>query len=76
MSKLQAFLDDTKVALDNGFGKTENIFRMFNALHAVLQLHQEYTTAEGSKFCVICTRTEDSWEYPCETIQAIERELG
>ena len=45
------------------------------ALRAVVELHKEYVTSDGSKFCVICTRTEDEWEYPCPTIQAIEKEL-
>jgi hypothetical protein len=46
------------------------------ALRAVVELHKDYTTAEGSKFCVICTRTEDEWEYPCPTIKAIEGALN
>ena len=76
MSNLQAFLEDTKIALDNGFGKTESILRMFNALHVVMELHKPHN--EHPRQCSGC-EVGDPWywnNYPCPTIQAIERELG
>ena len=44
----------------------------FNALRAVVELHKPVTTTIGS-FCKTCGITSN---YPCETIQAIEKELG
>ena len=41
------------------------------ALLRVLELHKPVTTTIGS-FCKACGITSD---YPCETIQAIEKEL-
>ena len=45
------------------------------ALMAVVELHQEYTTADGVAFCVKCCTKEEQLQYPCPTIQAIENEL-
>ena len=46
------------------------------ALRAVVELHkpQDITLPNGEwgTNCIIC----DGWQYPCETIQAIEKELG
>ena len=42
------------------------------ALRAVVELHKPVTTTIGS-FCKACGITSD---YPCPTIQAIEKELG
>ena len=45
------------------------------ALRAVVELHkpQDITLPNGEwgTNCIIC----DGWQYPCETIQTIEREL-
>ena len=45
------------------------------ALRAVVELHkpQDITLPNGEwgTNCIIC----DGWQYPCETIQAIEKEL-
>jgi hypothetical protein len=38
-------------------------------------LHQEYTTADGVAFCVVCRTSDKQLQYPCPTIQAIEKEL-
>ena len=46
------------------------------ALRAVVELHQEYTTADGVAFCVKCCTKEKQLQYLCPTIQAIEKELG
>lgn len=49
---------------------------MQDALRAVVELHkyQEITLPNGEwgLNCVHC----DGWEYPCPTIQAIEKKLG
>jgi hypothetical protein len=45
------------------------------ALLAVVKLHQEYTTADGVAFCVVCRTSDKQLQYPCPTIQAIEKEL-
>ena len=42
------------------------------ALRAVVELHKPVTTTIGS-FCKTCGITSN---YPCETIQAIEKELA
>jgi len=44
---------------------------LYSALRAVVELHKPVTTTIGS-FCKACGITSD---YPCETIQAIEKEL-
>ena len=76
MSNLEAFLEDTKIALDNGFGKTESILRMFNALHVILKLHKAKPDEwNKSLICKECSDLVDV-NYPCPTIEAIERELG
>ena len=47
-----------------------------NALRAVVELHkpQEITLPNGEwgQNCYLC---DDGWNYPCQTIQAIEKEL-
>ena len=47
-----------------------------NAVRAVVELHkpQDITLPNGEwgTNCIIC----DGWQYPCGTIQAIEKELG
>jgi hypothetical protein len=53
-----------------------NITKQYHALRAVVELHrpQEITLPNGEwgNNCHLC----DGWEYPCPTIQAIEKELG
>ena len=53
-----------------------NITKQYHALRAVVELHkpQDITLPNGEwgTNCIIC----DGWQYPCETIQAIEKELG
>jgi len=51
------------------------------ALRAVVELHQPaWTFPEGSNnsipICLQCRHTEFPADYPCPTIQAIEKELG
>ena len=51
-------------------------FALANALRAVVELHKPHS--KDSKYCAGC-ETDDPWywyEYPCPTIQAIEKELA
>jgi len=43
------------------------------ALRAVVELHKPYPT---KRFGIICKECEISTDYPCPTIQAIEKELA
>jgi len=43
------------------------------ALRAVVELHKPYPT---KRFGIICKECEISTDYPCATIQAIEKELA
>ena len=53
-----------------------NITKQYNSIRAVVELHkpQDITLPNGEwgTNCLTC----DGWEYPCATIQAIEKELG
>ena len=49
----------------------KEIYPEWFALRAVVELHKPVTTTIGS-FCKACGITSD---YPCPTIQAIEKEL-
>jgi hypothetical protein len=44
----------------------------FNALKAVVELHKPYEPTQIGTVCKACGITAD---YPCSTIQAIEKEL-
>ena len=52
-----------------------NITKQYQALHAVVELHKPSTEARNTHtknpICNNCIE-----EYPCPTIQAIEKELG
>ena len=77
MTSLKEFLEDTQIAIDNGFGKKETILRMFNALYATMELHSPdhpYSIPSDLK-CKACSGL-DFADYPCETIRTIEAELG
>jgi len=43
------------------------------ALRAVVELHKPYPT---KRFGIICKECEISTDYPCATIQAIDKELA
>jgi hypothetical protein len=46
--------------------------KAMNALYAVVELHKPFEIdREGNYNCQEC-----EWAYPCQTIQAIEKELG
>lgn len=81
MTTLKDFLEDTYTALENGFGKKENILRMFNALYEVWEAHKP--SEEDIPRCPRCVDAtiEDGIPkivmsiYPCEIIKSIEKEL-
>lgn len=78
MTSLKEFLEDTKIAIDNGFGKQETIFRMFNALYATMELHKpnEYGNCLGCPtHGEFACGLDNEWKH-CPTIRAIEAELG
>ena len=54
-----------------------NITKQYNAVRAVVELHQpqDITLPDGEwgENCCICN---NGWTYPCRTIQVIEVELG
>jgi len=62
------------------YSETSELFNQANgwvagakALRAVVELHKPYPT---KKFGIICKECEISTDYPCPTIQAIEKELA
>ena len=54
---------------DDGTNRTPS----WSALRAVVELHKPYDSILGETCCVICDK--DWAPYPCQTIQAIEKEL-
>ena len=44
-----------------------------NALRAIVELHKPTKNRSIEGWCDVCT---DYYQYPCPTIQAIEKELG
>lgn len=61
--------------LDSRVINEESDTSNYLALRAVVELHspQQITLPDG-EWGIGC-RACDNWEYPCETIQAIEKEL-
>ena len=55
---------------DYGFGVPP-----LNALRAIVELHNPRNTSMGIVCCELCSERIFK-AYPCETIQAIEKELG
>jgi len=61
----------------NRYSKTRSLIDTiaWNSLRSIMELHkpQEITLPDGEwgANCVKC----DGWEYPCSTIQAIEKEI-
>ena len=49
--------------------------RPWKALRAVVELHKPYKSMQGTS-CLECSEDEYACLYPCQTIQAIEKELG
>ena len=57
---------DTKILLSE-----HTIYPIYmQAFRAVVELHHEHTSSSGDVYCYNCQQ-----KYPCQTIQAIEKEL-
>ncbi len=70
--KIIAKMDDFNVGLSNGFGDVKTLVQFVNALRAIVELHKPFEIdREGNYNCQEC-----EWQYPCLTIQAIEKELS
>lgn len=76
--------DELLVKIDglNYLGRVGYISSIWNALRAVVELHKPmFIETEGGEFalCSDCSRRVDlpgyGIQYPCKTIQAIEKEL-
>jgi hypothetical protein len=63
-----AKMDDFNVGLSNGFGDIKTLVEFVNALRAVVEKHK---SINGDRWCELC-----AYEYPCPTIQTVEKELS
>ncbi len=62
--------DELLANIDHNLDNEVWLYNMSDALRAVVELHKPYKTYEGIG-CHDCHKT-----YPCQTIQAIEKELN
>jgi hypothetical protein len=70
--ELVAVLNDYDIGLSNGMVHKDLVFATAKALRAIVELHKPFEIdREGNYNCQEC-----EWQYPCQTIQAIEKELG
>jgi hypothetical protein len=76
--KIIAKMDDFNIGLSNGFGDVKTLVQFVNALRAVVELHKpdEPDFPDEWESCVECSGNGYSAMYPCNTIQAIEKELS
>lgn len=72
--ELLAKLNDFNVALSNGFGDVKVVIGSVNAVRAVVELHKPFKVREDL-LCEECCQHVWLTDYPCSTIQAIEKEL-
>lgn len=73
--------EDDRVAHLYGYSGHQRLLKYFNSLRAVVELHQPiWTFPPGSNnstpICLQCREGDFEADYPCPTIQAIEKELG
>jgi hypothetical protein len=66
--------DDLLAKIDYWFD-TDNFHLHKNALRAVVELHKPLTS-NNFTYCPECQYGSQAGGYPCETIQAIEKELN
>ena len=66
---------DYTVAIYEGLSvlDTRVLTAYLKALRAVIELHKPTKNRSIEGWCDVCT---DYYQYPCPTIQAIEKELG
>ena len=70
-----AKMDDFNIGLSNGFGDVNTLINFNNALIAIVELHKPHDKYEG--VCGGCWEEESGFsDYPCPTIQAIEKEIN
>ena len=71
--ELIAKMDDIDVAISNGFGKASVFLACVKATRAVVELHKPNKHYNGDA-CIECGMAPDYLtDYPCPTIQAIEK---
>jgi len=71
--ELLAFINDEIEVCEPECYQHQRINTPWLALRAVVELHKPYPT---KKFGIICKECEISTDYPCATIQAIDKELA
>jgi hypothetical protein len=60
-----------------GYDDTYEVHGILNALRAVVELHKPYESTDNGLLCRYEVNSNSPYHwYPCETIQAIEKELG
>ena len=78
-NELIAILDDLDIALSNGFGKASTFIACTKAVRKVIELHKPFEFESGpNEYKLVCSNCQHGVvgdTYPCETIQAIEKEL-
>ena len=75
--ELLAVVNDYETGLSNGMVRKENVFAVAKAFRAVVELHKPLDSLWYKQIiCESCQEGNDyPITYPCETIQAIEKEL-
>lgn len=72
--------EDERVAHLYGYSGHQRLLKYFNSLHAVVELHSPKMYEGRVSNYLICTGCYEeegqNYDYPCPTIQAIEKELG
>ena len=68
--------DELLAKIDNGYlSVTDENSYYKSALRAVVELHKPEIYEGGFLICIECRDDEFPADYPCQTIQAIEKEL-
>lgn len=65
------FLHDFHVGIENGFGSVESIVKMYEALSAVAELHRPVISVQEDLYW--CNHCPPKWEYPCPTIESLNK---
>lgn len=66
---LIAKMDDIDVAISNGFGSAKVFLACVKITRLAIETHKPFDN--GQQYCKVCI----GQSYPCETIQAIAKEL-
>ena len=75
--ELLAVVNDYETGLSNGMVRKENVFAVAKAFRAIAELHKPETYDYNEETVVVCRCQQPTTgeQYPCPTIQAIEKEL-